>query len=185
MIRVFALAALLLVATACAPVPDDPGVHPVTDTGLPPRPPDRTVTVERIVDGNTLELVGGEQIYLLTVDSPELNFHTNADDAECGAEAARDALSSLLPAGASVDLAGLPDGPARDRLGRALSNVFTRPPLVTDTGPINVSLWLVEHGWARAYLEYRTVQTDEAVQLETQAREQRRGMWAICPGGGR
>lgn len=40
-----------------------------------------------------------------------------------------------------------------------------------------------DQGHAVAYREYRTVETDEAIRLETQAREAGRGMWAMCTGG--
>lgn len=87
------------------------------------------------------------------------------------------------PPGTPVDLAGIPGEPDSDVYGRTLANAFTRPPAVDATGPINVSLWLVDQGQAVAYREYPTAETDEAIRLETQAREAGRGMWAMCTGG--
>lgn len=173
----FVLAAVLLGATACLQ-PQEPGFDPASG---PPaaHPTAGTVTVGRVVDGDTLALTNGQRVRLLTVDAPELNARTDADDAECGAEAARDALTGLLPPGTRVDLAGLPGEPDSDRYGRLLANAYVTPAAATER--INVSLWLVRHGWARAYLEYRTVETDQALELEAAARDQGVGMWAACP----
>lgn len=137
----------------------------------------RRVTVTRVIDGDTLAVTGDERIRLLSINASELNSRTKADDAECGAVAARDALAVLLPAGAEVALNGLKGEPDRDRYGRTLSNVYL---LRAGSPPLNVSLWLVDQGWARAYVEYRTSETDEALVLEAQARDARRGIWAMC-----
>jgi micrococcal nuclease len=181
MIRPFALTALLFTATGCAPsgLGVDPGVPSIATATAA----GRVVTITRVIDGDTLEVTGGERVRLLSIQAPELNARTRADDAECGAEgaeAARDALTDLLPPGTTVTLRGLPGEPAKDRYGRTLSNAYVP---VDGTEAVNVSLWLVQNGWARAYLEYRTAETAEAARRETQARERGRGMWAICPGG--
>jgi endonuclease YncB( thermonuclease family) len=48
---------------------------------------------------------------------------------------------------------------------------------------INVSLWLVEQGWAVAFRSksYTTVDTDKAKLLMEDAQAARRGVWATCP----
>ena len=45
----------------------------------------------------------------------------------------------------------------------------------------NVSLWLVEQGWAVAFKSYTTADTDEAKLLMKEAQAAHRGMWATCP----
>lgn len=191
MTRAVILAAAIL--TACAPIPPvDPAAPPATVTppvlvSTAPRPPGQEVTVTRVVDGDTFKARGPDGVIfttrLLSIDAPELNTRTRADDAECGAEAARDALTGLLPPGTRVNLAGLPGEPAEDRYGRTLANAY-----VTVAGaqePVNASLWLAGNGWAVAHLAYRTVETDRALELQRQAQEQQAGMWATCPAGAR
>jgi micrococcal nuclease len=177
--HVLVLLALLLTAMACDQPPGrDPGVSPATATASQAQ--SRVVTVERVLDGDTFTVTGGERVRLLSIDSPELRSNARADDAECDAQAACDALAGLLPPGTTVTLRGLPGEPAEDRYQRTLSNAYVP---VDGTEAVNVSLWLVARGHARAYREYRTVETDEAIRLETQAREAGRGMWGTCPGG--
>lgn len=175
----------LLLTTACTvpPTADAPVSSP---TSAAPQV-GRLATVTRVVDGDTVDVAGTftagkERVRLLTVDSPELNARTRADDADCGAQDARDALAGLLPSGTQVVLRHLPGEPERDVFGRTLANVYVA---TEGKQPTNVSLWLVEHGFAVVYREYRTVETDEAIRLETQAREQELGMWGTCPGGAR
>lgn len=117
------------------------------------------------------------------MDAPELNFHTRADDAECGAEYARDSLAARLPPGRIlVTLRGLPGEPVKDRYGRTLANAYLTHVMPASAEP-NTSFWLVEQGLARVYREYPTVETDEAIRLETRARERGLGVWGMCPGG--
>ena len=173
--------AVLLLAAACT-------ASPAADVPLPPAlEVGRLVTVTHVVDGDTFDVAGTitpgkERVRLLSVNSPELNSRVRADDAECGAQAARDALAGLLPPGTQVVLRTLPGEPERDRYGRTLANAYVA---TEGTQPTNVSLWLIEHGHAVTYREFRTVETDEALRLETQAQEQRVGMWSMCPGGAR
>lgn len=156
--------ALLLLSGCNATTPGAVGEH------------GRTVRVERVLDGDTIVVTGDERVRLLTIDAPELNSTTKADDAECGAQAARDALAGLLPAGTSVVLNGLKGEPSTDRYGRTLSNVY----VAVSGSTVNVSLWLVAQGWARVYESYRTVETVEARALQHQAQDAHRGMWASC-----
>lgn len=108
--------------------------------------------------------------------APELNATTKADDAECGAKGARDALAGLLAVGTSVVLNGLKGEPATDRYGRTLSNVY----VAVSGSTVNVSLWLVAEGWARVYAAYPTSDGPEARMLQRQAQDAHRGMWASC-----
>lgn len=137
----------------------------------------RIVQVERVLDGDTIVTSGDERVRLLSVDAPELNARTKADDAECGAQAAADALAELLPPGTDVAVAGLPGEPATDRYGRTLANVYVQ----LSGGPIlNVSLHLVELGLVRVYEEYPTVETALAGQAQQRARAGNTGLWATC-----
>lgn len=136
----------------------------------------RAVRVERVLDGDTIAVTGDERVRLLTIDAPELNSTTKADDAECGAQAARDALAGLLPVGTSVVLNGLKGEPSTDRYGRTLSNVY----VVLSGSTVNVSLWLAAEGWAQVYASFPTSDSAEARLLQHQAQDAHRGVWGSC-----
>lgn len=139
----------------------------------------RHVTIMRVLDGDTIAVSpGDERVRILTVNTPERHVATHATP-DCGADAAWHALQGLLPAGTTVTLTSLPGEPAKDRYGRTLSNVY-----VAHAGQVvNVSLWMVDQGWAVTYLQYPTVDTPQAKALQAQAQRSRRGMWATCPTG--
>lgn len=185
-----ALAALLVaaalagctsaIATPTFPPPDPPAaVDLVVVTGELAdflRAHARRVVVERVLDGDTITVTGDERVRLLTINAPELHATTRADDADCGAQAAADALSALLPPGTPVLLNGLKGEPPTDRYGRTLSRVFLDRP----GGLVNISLYLAEGGLVRVYTEYPTADSDDASQLADAARSAKRGLWGAC-----
>jgi len=65
-------------------------------------------TVARVIDGDTLELIGGDRVRLLQIDTPELG------SGECYSRRAVTELRALLPTGAPV---GLRTDPRLDRHG--------------------------------------------------------------------
>jgi micrococcal nuclease len=74
----------------------------------------RAVTVTSITDGDTLR-AGEERVRLIGIDAPEV------DGAECGADAATDALERLVPVGTRVLLVA--DEDPTDRYDRTLAYV--------------------------------------------------------------
>jgi micrococcal nuclease len=124
--------------------------------------------VVRVVDGDTIELEGGERVRYLGIDTPE-TAHPDKP-VECyGPEAT--ARNRALVEGKAVEL--LSDGPDRDAYGRLLRYVFVDGTFVNGE--------LVWHGYAfaRSYGDQlRLYQT--LVQLERAARENQRGLWRAC-----
>ena len=97
----------------------------------------RTETVERVIDGDTLVLVGGERVRLAGIDAPPLRSRDGAG------LRAREFLENLCPPGATVlldpdDLAG------RDPHGRLLAVVH----VPSGEGMVNVNAELLRRGYA-------------------------------------
>jgi len=125
------------------------------------------VTVDRVIDGDTIVLTTGERVRYLNIDANEI---TNGHDDCYGAEART--LNESLVAGQEVDLTF--DQECTDVYGRLLAYVR-----VADR---EVNSLLVERGYACAlyippdgaarHLEFSS--------LEAQAKASRAGMWGAC-----
>lgn len=128
-----------------------------------------TGTVERVVDGDTVivEVAGGrERVRLLRIDTPEAA--RDGDPAECLADAATAALSELLPAGATVELAT--DVEVRDRYGRLLAHLWVDGTWVNGT--------MLEDGYADVITFPPNVAHDDEVRAAVQrARDAEAGLW--------
>lgn len=123
--------------------------------------------VERVIDGDTVELAGGERVRYLLLDAPEI---TNGKNACFGAEARQ--FNRELVEGRVVDLDYGPR--CRDRYERLLANV-------TVAG-LDVNAELVRSGFACVlYIppdgEDRV---DEFRSLERDAHAQGLGLWSAC-----
>ena len=120
------------------------------------------VTVERVIDGDTLDvaLLGGEvlRVRLFGVNAPEVG------------EACAGAATARLRARAGAEVLLLPDARLQDSGGRQLRYVFTPAGRSIDAA-------LVDDGLAAAWREdgaYR----DQLVDIEEDARDARRGcLW--------
>ncbi len=146
------LAALAL-ALAAAPAPAQ-----TAETGV----------VERVVDGDTLALVGGVRVRLVQIDAPEVG------SGECYSRAATRELARLAPPGRRVRLQADPALDRVDRYGRLLRYVFA--------GSTNVNLALVARGAATVWL-YRGERGRYAGRLlaaAASARARRLGLWGAC-----
>lgn len=71
-------------------------------------------TVERVIDGDTIEMTDGERVRLIGIDTPELG--------DCGAEAAKERLTQLV-LGEYVDLVNPTSVQDADRFDRLLRYV--------------------------------------------------------------
>jgi micrococcal nuclease len=144
-------------AIACGPV-DEPENQ---DCG-----PEKA-TVVRVIDGDTVELAGGERVRYLLVDTPEI---TNGHDDCFGAEAAE--FNSQLVLDKQVELRY--DVECRDLYDRLLAYVF-----VQDR---ELNALLVERGYACVLhiAPNGNDRVEEFERLQTQAIEQNRGMWGVC-----
>jgi len=159
------LAGLLIVAVAftasfdAAPTP----AAPQTEAQFTPAaaevhaPPPSSV---RVIDGDTIDL-DGERIRFFGVDAPE-------GRQSCGAEhpgpQATHALQQLIGA-AEVRCEGVD----RDRYGRRVASCVA--------GGVDLSAAMVRAGWAWNYTRYAG---DRYADEEREARENRRGVWAMA-----
>jgi len=135
-----------------------------------------TAIVERIVDGDTVDLqIGGrtERVRLIGVDAPE-SVARNVPVQCYGAEASS-ALAEFVPPGTVVEIRR--DVEARDRYGRLLLYLYRA------ADGVFVNSWLIESGLAEA-VSYEPNVAHEA--MLTSARQQAErdlvGLWANCDG---
>lgn len=168
-VRLATALACLLALAACSGT---------TTPASPPRPPTSTLpagvelTVERVVDGDTIRVEHGERVRLIGIDTPE--SVKPGSPVECFALEASRFLSSLLPAGTRVRLVG--DVEPRDRYGRLLAYVYRVP----DGLFVNVAL--ARDGYAQLLtIPPNVAHTAELVAAARSAREANRGLWSACP----
>jgi micrococcal nuclease len=123
--------------------------------------------VARIIDGDTIELVGGERIRYLMVDAPEIR---GAAPACYGVNAVT--FNTDLVLGRRVELRD--DVECRDRFGRRLAYVSV------DGREVNALM--VERGFAcaRHIPPNGADRVAEFEALEDSARRARRGLWGAC-----
>lgn len=149
------LTAVLLLWTGCS------GSDPQSRCGP------TSALVARVIDGDTVELEGGERVRFLMVDTPE----TTGGATDCyGPEATQFTRSALE--GQKVELRY--DVQCEDRYGRLLAYVFV------DGREINTLL--VERGYA-CVLHIPPNGTDRRTEFETLeylARTGGVGMWGAC-----
>lgn len=163
-----AVLVLLVVATGCARSPA-PALTPAPATGTLPAGVD--VVVRKVVDGDTLEVSGGERVRLIGIDTPE----SVAPDRPVGCfgkEASR-FTASLVPPGTQIRLVG--DVEQRDRYGRLLAYVYRQ------ADGLFVNAELLRQGYAQLLtIPPNIAHTDEFTAIARQAREGAQGLWAAC-----
>ena len=135
-----------------------------------------SATVERVIDGDTVELVidgQPERVRLIGIDAPE-SVSPKVPEQCFGAEASK-ALAGLLPAGTTVRIER--DVEARDRYHRLLLYLY-RP-----DDELFVNQWLVEAGFADAVAyEPNTSLQDRFEAARRQAEVSGIGLWGQCDG---
>lgn len=131
----------------------------------------QTVTVDRVVDGDTLIVSGSgfvnERLRLLGIDAPEVAHPDFDHDAHFGPEAKRYLTQRL--AGKTVTLK-FDATEKRDRFGRLLGYVY-----LGDSDCINVDL--VRDGMAYADRRFKTMLAGTLEQNENNARTKGIGLW--------
>jgi micrococcal nuclease len=150
-----ATVALVLAFAACSGESSDAG--DVAETA-----------VERVADGDTIVLDGGDRVRLVQIDATELG------ESECYSAEAMAVLEELLPAGTTVRLEADPRLDDVDEYGRLLRYVHR--------GELNVNLELVRRGAAAPYFFHRE-RGRYASELEDAARAAREdglGLWGAC-----
>lgn len=127
--------------------------------------------VERVVDGDTIVVGGGERVRLIGIDTPESVDPRRP--VECLGEEAAEVTESLLPPGTGVRLVF--DVERVDRYDRTLAYAYR-----LDDG-LFVNLELVERGYAQPSTFPPNVEhADELVEAAAAAREAGSGLWSAC-----
>lgn len=137
--------------------------------------------VVRVVDGDTVHVRRGSgtiTVRLALVDAPELSA-LRRGHAECGGQEATDYLERLVD-GERVSLRR-PGGQDRDRYGRYVRELVH--------GGRSVDERLIRAGWATSYrVPARAggaAANRRTERVAADAKQQRRGVWALCGGFGR
>jgi len=128
--------------------------------------------IDRVVDGDTVDLRNGAKIRLVQIDTPEVYF-----SAECYGRQASAITKQLLPPGTAVRLAAEPATDRVDEYGRLLRYV------IRARDRLNVNVYLVRVGAAAPYF-YDGRRGRYAALLDRLARRARArhlGLWAACP----
>jgi micrococcal nuclease len=166
--RAAAVLALVLLA-GCAR--GGGGALPTASAATGVLPSGVDVAVRRVVDGDTIEIAGGERVRLIGVDTPETK-DPNRPVGCFGKEASR-FTTSVLPPGTQVRLVG--DAEQRDKYGRLLAYVYRR------ADGLFVNAELLRRGYAQLLtIPPNIAHTDEFSSIARQAREGSQGLWAAC-----
>lgn len=131
---------------------------------------ERTARVERVVDGDTLKLAGGDRVRLIGVDTPETK--KPGTPVQCYGKAAS-AFTERLVEGRRVTLTF--DAEREDRYGRVLAYVARA------SDGLDVNAELVRRGYARTLtIAPNDAHAAEYAALQRTARRHGRGLWAAC-----
>ncbi len=125
-------------------------------------------TVQRVADGDSIVLRGGDRVRLLQIDAPELG------GGECyGRDALRELERMLRPGDAIV----LESDPRLDRFDR-----YRRLLRYVRSAATNVNVELVRRGAATPYFRRgkRGRHADTLLDAVDDARGERRGLWGAC-----
>jgi micrococcal nuclease len=120
----------------------------------------------RVIDGDTIELDGGERVRLIGVDTPE-TVDPRRPVQYFGKEAS--AFTRRMAEGKNVRLEQ--DEDTRDRYGRTLAYVYLQ-----DGTFLNAEI--IRQGYGHAYTRFPFRYQQQFVELEREAREKGRGLWA-------
>ena len=160
----------LLAAAGCSG--SSPALPAPTPTPAPTPPPaSGPLLVTRVIDGDTIvvEVVG--TVRLIGVDTPE-PVHPREPVGCFGPEAS--AFTRSVATGQMVRLEY--DVDRFDRFERTLAYIY-----LPDGTFLNAAL--VQQGYGRAYTFFPFRYLEEFRALEREAREARRGLWAVCTTG--
>ncbi len=165
-----ALVALVALALAsCGRSTRQPAPTSAPATGNLPSGVD--AVVRKVVDGDTLEISGGERVRLIGVDTPETKDPRRP--VGCFGREASQFTAALLPPGTPVRLVG--DAEQRDRYNRLLAYVYRR------ADGLFVNAELLRRGYAQLLtIPPNVAHTDEFVALARQARDGSQGLWGAC-----
>jgi len=161
------LALVLLPACARSGGAPLPGAAPATGT----LPAGVDVVIRKVVDGDTVEVSGGERVRLIGIDTPE----TKAPDRPvgCFGKEASAFTASVLPPGTGVRLVG--DAEQRDKYGRLLAYVYRQ------SDGLFVNAELLRRGYAQLLtIPPNIAHADEFTAIAREARAGNQGLWSAC-----
>ncbi|NUM25684.1 MAG: thermonuclease family protein [Candidatus Buchananbacteria bacterium] len=132
---------------------------------------DESFLVIRVIDGDTVELEDGSRVRYIGIDTPETVDPSKP--VQCfGKEASQKNTELVLNKQVRLEK----DISDKDRYGRLLRYVYV--------GDTFVNLELVKQGFASSYSYPPDVKyQDQIVAAQTEAREQKRGLWSACNTG--
>jgi micrococcal nuclease len=137
------------------------------ESGAKSPPKAQFAKVIRVIDGDTIEIEGGEKVRYIGIDTPELHHPNKA--VQPFAQEAYEFNRSLVD-GKNVYLVF--DVQRRDRYKRLLAYVFV--------GETFINAKLVNDGYARvATFPPNVVYQELFLRLERKAREENRGLWNV------
>jgi len=129
------------------------------------------VVVQKVVDGDTIDVSGGERVRLIGIDTPETK-DPNRPVGCFGAEASK-FTATVIPPGTRVRLVG--DAEPRDKYGRLLAYVYRR------ADGLFVNAELLRRGFAQLLtIPPNVAHTDEFTAIAKQARAASQGLWGAC-----
>ena len=168
---------LALVAVALGACDDDDAA---TVTTPPPGAVEANAIVDRVVDGDTIDVVIDgveERVRLTGIDTPEIAHEARGDrpgnDAECFADEAHRYARSLVDVGTPVRLER--DVVARDDYGRLLAYVYRA------SDGVFVNFELVRQGYATPLsIGPNTAYAGLMVDAASAAERDGAGLWAAC-----
>ena len=127
-----------------------------------------TIKVARVIDGDTIELEGGERVRYIGIDAPELEY--SRKQVQCFADESKKKNQELVE-GKEIRLEK--DTRDRDAFGRLLRYVYR--------GNVFINLELVRQGFAltATYPPDVKYQAD-FLKAQKEAGEAKRGLWGGC-----
>jgi micrococcal nuclease len=128
----------------------------------------KNAVVAAVIDGDTIELVGGQRVRLVQIDTPEKH-------SECYGDEASALTRRLIPAGTHVRIEQDPRLDQVDRYRRKLAYVWK--------GDEDVNVTLVRDGAAGVwfYGGKRGRHARELLTAVEQAQAGHKGLWSACP----
>lgn len=145
------------------------------DLCMPDKGATTTAQVVNIVDGDTIDIMFNckkERVRLIGINTPETVDPRRP--VQCFGKEASDKTKSLL-SGATVRIEIDPTQNERDKYGRLLAYIFL--------DNVNINKKLIEDGYAYEYTYGKAYKyKKEFKAAQTEAREQKRGLWAdgVC-----
>ena len=133
----------------------------------------KVLRIDRVADGDTVDLTNGAKVRLFQIDTPEVYFHP-----DCYGRRASALTKRLLRPRTAVRLIREPGTDSVDGFGRLLRYVIRR------RDSLNGNVRLVAVGAAAPYF-YRRRRGSYAAELErlaVGARSRHLGLWGRCPG---